>query len=128
MADLRTRTIRLAHARPDLRVQLLPLLKRADAGLDFSFVPRDVEDLGFVGTGAEDAAQDISRKTRRAITEISEMADQHWTELSRAILRHRDVDADPAQSRVAVGLALYRAYLQLESRVRDYFEGVPVRR
>lgn len=127
---LRSKVIRLAHERPDLRPHLLAALKEADAVQTkqawLVLPPRDALSFGYVGPGAEDAASTLSTEVKAVLREIKQTTQDQWKRLGVLLKRNSAVDAQPLISRIAVAEPLRHTYMNLAEQVTLFFEKVPV--
>lgn len=71
MSDLRNKLIRLAHAKPELRKHLLPILKEANTRM-----PRNADEWQLYAhrSGAEEAAKSLTAAVKKAIAEFNTWA------------------------------------------------------
>lgn len=69
MSDLRKRTIRLAHANPELRPHLLPLLRKtaSDSMLEYVIPQREMLNLFNELEGVDDQSKDLAYEVYRAL-------------------------------------------------------------
>jgi hypothetical protein len=124
--ELRAKVIRLAHARPELRPHLLPLLKSASRQKEaWSRIPDDHFDFGYEGAGAEAVGLDMAIAVQGVVQQMKEQSSAAWKSLASKLLNNRRVDAQPSLSRRVVALALMDTHADLTKKVEAYFKALP---
>lgn len=131
MSELRSRIIRLAHERSDLRPHLLPLIavRKVDATgkVAWTPLPSDGFAFGYEGEDSDAAGRKLALKVRAAVRQTQEQADQFWKDLAYDLIMNSEYDVQPDLSRVVVSTALRMTYRTLAETVEAYFDAVPTR-
>lgn len=123
---LRTRMIRLAYSRPEIRPHLLPLLASANWKKEaWLRIPEDFVDFGFRGPGAEAAGLQLAKSVQDAVGQLRIQARKSWKSLGDELLSLEGVDAHPKLARTAVYSALADTYKDLAARAEQYFVSLP---
>lgn len=122
--SLRVKVIRLAHARPELREHLLPLVigMRKEAWIP---LPTDGFSFGYEGEGSDVMGRRFALEVREAVKSTQEQARGIWKKLATQIILNAPYDAQPGLSREVVGTALRMTYRTLAENVEPYFLALP---
>ena len=122
---LRSRMIRLAHARPELRGELLPLLLRNKMA-GYQYIPDDFVSLGFDGPERDDEAEAVGDALRGANHAIRRAVVQTVKEVAD-VLGNAASDARPGLARAAVYLAYSDMLDNIKGDVEHVIDRIPYR-
>lgn len=123
--SLRAKVIRLAHARPELREHLLPLVgMRKEAWIP---LPTDGFSFGYEGGGSDVVGRHLALEVRETVRQIQTHAKESWKSLASRILANAPYDMQPELSREVVAMALRMTYRTLSENVEPYFQSLPVK-
>ena len=108
MSDLRSKIIRLAHAKPELRKHLLPLVKEAGTR-----IPRNARQWQLYAhlEGAEEAAKDLTAAVKKAIAEFNS-----WAKRNKHLENDLD-DWSPAPKKLKAKNTIYGKLDELFNKI-----------
>ena len=124
MKKTREQMIRLAYAKPELRSQLLPRIKKARWGTGSQYIPDDSVSLGFTGPDKEAQSAAVGAALEDAYHNIR-LISHHSFKKVATVLRKMDADTRPDLSRAAIGLAYQDVFLNLADSSLQYFRRLP---
>ena len=123
--SLRARVIRLAHARPEMRSHLLPLVgMHKEAWIP---LPTDGFSFGYEGEGSDATGRHLALEVREAVRQAQVQAKESWKDLAGRIIAIAPYDMQPELSREVVSMALRMTYRTLAENVESYFQSLPVK-
>ena len=122
MSTLRSNLIRLAHARPELRPPLLPMIRVGN----IQYIPDDYISLGFEGDARDDEAEAIGKALEEANEAIRSTV---LTSLRKVghLLSYSTTDVRPGLARAAILLSYEDMLENCKSMVDSHVHKIPVK-
>jgi len=119
MPDLRSNLIRLAHANPELRPHLLPILKKGRSKI---WIPKTPETWGFKteGPAADKAAKELGASLERGVSDLETAVEVFKRDMKAALQKARP-HYDSMDPLASISLVSAGRLKELSEEVDRYF-------